>query len=339
MQFTIFTGIKTSMSQDVRVVNLDKKKFERASQIADYVDGLRSRFLPFKFAYIGQAAKTHDELAKSPDYQFSDIESSLIKNKLADEMPSLFTEENLTVIDIGSGNGIKGGLIISQMVSRNKAIDYVAVDYSKSLLEIAISNLSKIASDFTPVSLILDFEDDDFPSNFSREILALGSHRSTKLILLLGHTLGNPSNRIQTLSNLEAIMQVGDILVLGMDTYSEENENLILQSYQNEAFYKAIFNPLSFCGIERADGSINVSFDKGSKDVKVEFELSSNIEVFTDPTTPEICFSAREKIVIGTSHRFTLQEIGEMLSTCNLNLIKNIKDESNPYVLTIASKA
>lgn len=313
---------------------LDPNAFETDSQKDEYISSLRNRILPFKFAYIGRAAHTHDELIRSPEYGLADTEATLIRSRFSSDIIPNLTGSVLMVVDVGSGNGMKGALVLQELKKRFSIIRSVALDYSQTLLGIAKAHLLASEPSLNVEAHRIDIEGGQ-AANSLKEIRSTSP--SPALFLFLGHTLGNPANRLQTLSNIRYSMNPGDKILVGIELYHPERVSEVLKHYQNEAFYQAIFNPLTFAGIGRTDGQIIISFDEATRDVVVHFELAADFQIKT-MISGDIDFISGERLQIGISHRFEQTEIQELFSQAGLHVDKLLLDGTESYVLVLAGR-
>lgn len=71
------------------------------------------------------------------------------------------------------------------------------------------------------------------------------------------------------LSNVALSMAQGDHLLVGIELFRPDRIADILGHYQNEPFYRAVFNPLTFCGLTRSDGALEVGFNETTRNVEV----------------------------------------------------------------------
>lgn len=314
--------------------SLDHGAFERAEQADEYLAALRQRVVPFKFAYVGPAAHTHDQLVRSQEYGLADVEAELIRAEFASSiLPKLEDGTRLNVIDVGAGNGMKALLVLDILRDSFVGLKYVALDYSETLLQIARQNISTRLPRLDVITHRIDFEADSFAEIVKRlwtETLC------PSLLLFLGHTLGNPTDRLQTLSNIGDSMGARDNLLVGIELYERAGVDEVLEHYRNEPFYRAIFNPLTFAGVMRTDGELGVSFNESSKDVEVHFELARDVRICVD-ASEEIFLRRGERLLIGVSHRFEEAELRELFPSAGLHIRDLVFDENRTYALVLAT--
>lgn len=314
-----------------REYDLDFNAFERQQQLDEYLAALKQRMLPLKFAYIGRAAHTHDELVRSREYGLADAEAALIRARFASSILPKLSGAGLNVIDVGSGNGIKALVVLRILHQKFSDLRYIGLDYSEELARIAVRNISAELPWLTVVTWQIDFEANPF-----RDIVDRIRTGYSNLLLFLGHTLGNPFDRLRTLSNTRNSMGSQDTLLVGVELYQPTRVHEVLEHYRNEPFYRAVFNPLTFAGLQREDGILEVSFNELTKNVEVHFQFTKDVSVRISPSEV-IEFKSGEKLFIFLSHRFSEAELREMFPMAGLHVRDILLDDDRTYALIFAS--
>lgn len=308
--------------------------FERSMQVIEYRDAIKSRFLPLKFAYIGRAAHTHDELVRSHEYGIADTEANLIRAKLLSIIPDELKRNGVNIIDIGSGNGLKATHIIKIFLKEKTTVRYFALDYSSELSSIALRNIESIMPSMALKSFIVDFE----TAMFSDVITNVNQNSNfPNFFLLLGHTLGNPAMRDMALMNIAKSMSHESFLLTGVELYDSAKIASILEHYKNEPFYRAVFNPLTFCGIQNDDGFLDIKFNHKTRNVEVYFEF---VRDFSSEISPfeGIAFKKGERLLIFLSHRFDRTDLGNLFAQAGLRIQKTVQSDDQSYLLVLADR-
>jgi uncharacterized SAM-dependent methyltransferase len=169
--------------------------------------------IPMEFFYnsdIGAIRWKH--LCESVEYpaytrsiQFIQKKSTNIFNIIGKD----FFNNPLDIISLGPGNGIKDGYFLKSLLgyTKQEAISCLLVDISMKMLHIAAHNLKtdkrfrKIAKK-VKIEYIHSLFDDLYIS--AKEIK---KSNSSKIYLLLGNTLGNTSQEIIFLNQINAALQ------------------------------------------------------------------------------------------------------------------------------------
>lgn len=313
---------------------LKTDEFEREDQINQFVYCLQNKKLPLKFAYIGKTAHTHDKLVRSKEYKLSDNEGKLIREKLTPEKISKNIPRGFNIIDIGSGNGLKATSVIYALKKQNLEINYLALDYSDELLLIASKNIIKCFPHLGIQTIQTDFEERSFVPELSKIHLVSNFEN---IFLFLGTTLGNPFNRERVLQNICDSMKVGDTLLVGVELYDEKKISEVLSHYNNVPFYNAVFNPLTFAGVNFEDGELKVLFNQYSRNVEVHFIFNKRISILCR-NHEHIDFFPNDDLFIFVSHRFTKEELISDLNKVGISSLTTLLDKNSNYALFICKK-
>jgi len=314
-----------------KLLSLNPDSFEQNDQAQAYFEGLKSGMIPHRFAYVASAAHTHDELFRSIEYGMVDLELSLIRAGLSQVLTE-FSSIGLNIVDVGSGNGMKASEVIRLLSQRFAHLNYAALDYSSELLEIC---KRRVCSNF-PLMQVKSFQIDFEKNSFGQivdTVAAISEYPC--LLLFLGHSLGNSLDSRQTLLNIRDSMRSEDTLLIGVELYQPERIEEILGHYRNEPFYRAVFEPLTFVGLKRDDGSLEVSFNREARRVEVHFEFWQDVTVLGS-TTETVEFQRGEKLLIFISYRFTKRELQETFSSVALEIRDTIIDDAGSYLLLYA---
>ncbi len=240
-----------------------------------------------KFSYLGNGAKNFLKLAQSPNYLGYSREILLI-DKIR---PFLTQFEEL--IDLGPGDGRKACKII------NQACNYLAMDISCEMLEIARHNQDAIDN---RVYEICDFS--DFVQ--LRQTICRRTHvKSRRLLMILGNTLANETNMEIFLRNLGQLVRNDDCLLVGMELLCDTDR--ILLEYRDEQNCLLTVKPLEAIGISTENGVLNITFNELMNRVEEWFIFTRNTII-----NPYVGLEAGDKILLSVTHKPSLLEITEI---------------------------
>ncbi|GAA2018385.1 hypothetical protein GCM10009839_13200 [Catenulispora yoronensis] len=267
--------------------------FESPEHRHQLAECLESGYVPLKFAYTGSAALTHDRLARSTGYQqvIGQVrnEVSVWRRAVGD------VDRPLRIVEIGPGNGVHSDSFLRGLTVDRPAGRYLAVDFSRTLLDIALSQIrAGCASDLSlrgevwdieegPTAAIENWRDDDEPVT----------------LCLLGNTLGNVEDPISVLANIAFSARVGDMLLMSVTLASRpQDDSLMLAPYETEVFQAAVLEIFAMAGVpldairltldvvdDAVVGTINVTRDVVLDDTKLV------------PGRPIRCFVSRRFVI------------------------------------------
>jgi len=242
--------------------------FESNKQVSEFVTALRGRSeIPLKFEYLQDGANRWDRLVHSKDYGIGLEEAKIIKgyvNEILNE-----TSEKVNILDIGCGNGEKALLFLENIKSKRKK--YVALDISKTMLELAKKKILKKEPELNAEFYNIDFEAGNF-ANITDNLRE--KNYSNNLLLFLGNTLGNVSDKSRVLSNIRESMTLKDYLLIGIELFDVKRIQEILRHYEGNNLWKDnIMTALEYFGLNKEDGSIIVKFNKDKNQVEARFVI------------------------------------------------------------------
>jgi len=137
--------------------------------------------IPLKFAYLGKGAYNWDRIARhrSEKIGINTTEAILLRKRISSFLSSYSIEKGINVIDIGCGNGTPAYPILEELKKRNVPFDYVPIDISGEMLNLAIKNIKSNFKGLKCRPVKLDFES----GNFSDVIYDLKKDCSSNLLL------------------------------------------------------------------------------------------------------------------------------------------------------------
>lgn len=154
------------------------------------------------------------------------------------------SEKNFTVIDIGSGNGMKGRTFIERM-GEDSVKAYYPVDIQP--IELAAALKANTAGAYAKHPTLLPFE--NLRARFPLQLLP----GEGQIYVFFGGTYGNfPAATIN--SYLKPVVSSGGQLLIAMPIIVEaKSESEIIASYSNIKIEDTAFGPLAQMGFEKAD--------------------------------------------------------------------------------------
>ncbi|MCJ7635256.1 L-histidine N(alpha)-methyltransferase [Candidatus Bathyarchaeota archaeon] len=303
--------------------------FENEEQEREFWAVLRQRSLPLKFAYVGDAAFTHDRLAQQSTYKelagAIDVEMRAIKGHCdhTGHPPQ-------QLCDVGPGNGVQSVEFLEAFSRSGYKLDkYLGLDFSKTLLNIGIKRIKEHFPDLKVDSAIWDFE--KAPTSAISKWRIKGS----TLVTMTGLTLGNPDDPLQVLKNLRNSCVFDDILVLGVALMYECDSEIFIREYTNDIFKAAALEPLKMAGINIEEGDFHLHFSKAMNAVIAEFICGTDITI--EYKGEKIRFSRGESIHCFTSRRFADIEMKKLLHEAGWGLLNIAYDEGKTHAVYVSA--
>src|SRR5580704_12606732 len=186
--------------------------------------------IPVKFTYFGEGAELWDAVYKDPSHsaEVTSAEEALMMTHIKSFMHVFRDAESINLIDLGCGNGLPAIGILEKLYEENVSANYVAVDLSKTMMELAMKNMRSRFPDLPVTELYLDFESESLASSL---LDIKRQSRLPNLLINLGNTLGNYVNVSSVLTNLLQSMTLEDYLIIGNGLVHDQNSQKILKAY------------------------------------------------------------------------------------------------------------
>lgn len=266
--------------------------------------------IPLKFVYLGEGAHNWDALAggRTENGGINSIEGILLADKAADFIRTFKNVSKLNVIDIGCGNGYPGVPIFNELQKQGIEFRYVPVDISAELLDLAEKNIKEMFPDIEVQKFQLDFE----LGNFSDMTYDLKSDGSSNLLLFLGSTLGNFSDRNRVLTNFRDSMSSDDYLINGVELTNFAKINKILSHYSLDAVGDFLYFIPEQIGIKREDTDFNVIWNDRENQVEMRMVLKKDASITIGKDSFKL--EEGETIFLARSMKFAEWSVTKLLS-------------------------
>lgn len=247
--------------------------FEAEFQQQECLRCFYAGFIPLKFAYSGTAARTHDLLGMSGEYQ-SVVASPTFESETLDgffkELPHA---KPLRWVEIGPGNGIHSIKFWKNFAPAHKVDDLILFDFSDKLVRLASKRLTSALSSW---SVRVRRSVWDIERGVTNEVIDfLGDHPGA--VVLFGNTLGNVECPPEAMLNIRSSLPDETPLCITCSGFDEEiTDEDIVRPYGTAVFAAAALEPLRMLGIKVEAGRMVTTFDRLRRVVECHytFDLS-----------------------------------------------------------------
>ena len=149
-------------------------------------------------------------------------------------------DQDISIIELGSGSSLKTKILLNEFVSNNKKVFYFPIDVSETMLNDSIDKLSTEFKNLRVIGVC-----SEYASGIKEVNVFMLNHSDVpeaKLLVFLGSSIGNldPVQVQKFLTALKEQVNYGDAILIGFDL---QKETAILENaYNDNAGMTAQFN-------------------------------------------------------------------------------------------------
>lgn len=217
--------------RDVKALARDVEALKR-----EVVEGLRRspKRVSSSVLYDAEGSRLFQRIMGLPSYYLSRAEEEVLRVH-ARAMARRFSNERLSVVDLGAGDGSKTAILLRALGEVTSELVYAPVDVSRAALE-GLERAHRERSPEIPLSLV----EGDYTNGLAEVGERFPGHR--RLALFLGSNIGNleASDAARLLSTWRRALVPGDCLLLGFDLLKDPE--LLQRAYDDEQEITASFN-------------------------------------------------------------------------------------------------
>lgn len=278
-------------------------------QEAELVTSIQGRGeVPLKFAYLGEGAENWHRIAKERSGGgINYAETRLLLQRVRDFLGSFKKLQKVNIIDVGCGDGTPVFPVLDELKKQEINFRYVPLDISPEMLDIAEKNIKdKYKCEIKKI--LLDFE----LGNFSDITYNLKSDGSSNLLLFLGSTLGNFSDRNRVLTNIRDSMGSDDFLIVGVEMTNFSKIHKIIPHYTTKSVLDLIFTIPSKIGI--AKNAIRYEAKWNEKESQVECWITLKKDQKVKVGSSSFKLEKDERILLARSIKFNEWTFTKLMS-------------------------
>jgi uncharacterized SAM-dependent methyltransferase len=299
--------------------------FESEDQLKAFIKALSDHAIPGKFAYVGEAGATYNIHALTSEYgqvtrSVAD-ESSLLLEVWGQELNSI-----RTLVDVGPGNGLHSAALLQRLLSAVNWLpsEYLAVDYSLYMAELAKRNMKRLVPGIQVNSIPSDIE-----NAFTRAPPRLPDVLES-IYFLLGNTIGNVESISRAMQGIRNLAGDGARLLIGCALFGEHRSvESYLKPYRMNTYRDCVLRPLMMIGVPRHAIEFAVEF---SPDTRTISTLARFKEDFSRTVLDEgVVVRAGSAVRCALSRRFLPGEIPHLLKQLNITVLGMAEDPANGH--------
>jgi dimethylhistidine N-methyltransferase len=325
--------------------NQEAKEFRAREFELDVLEGLASseKFLHFKYFYDNMGSDLFDQICRQPEYYPTRTEAAILQ-QFAPKIADLVQADEVSVVELGSGSGIKTRILIREMVARKSRVCYFPIDISQKSLQ---ENSAMLQSEFPEIEVV-DIAQDYIHG--VREVNTIISANEagmpqTMLFLFLGSSIGNfePRQLLSFLQTIKENMQLGDLFLVGFDLHKDKR--ILDSAYNDKNGITARFN-LNL--LERINTELQGQFDLSKfahvahyneQMRRIEMHLLSkeDQQVYIGALGRSFRFRKGESIHTENSYKFELDQIRKIVDESGFSVKEFFTDADAWFGLALLS--
>lgn len=289
----------------------------------------KSKEIPPKYFYFGKGARNWDRYSRDENYSLGKAE----ERHLVRSLPEVFEAIGpgaIHLIDLGPGNGIKAGMILSQASDGGRPAMYAALDISGDILDLVRKSgrihFPGVKSRF----FLIDFEERSLRP-ILRDLRARS--RRTGLILLLGS--GNVTNKSRVLRHIRHAMTGSDFFLMSAELRRPGDASGILKHYAQRESQHVVFFGLKRLGVRESDGHFVLGFNRIKEQAEVSFVLDRSVTV---GSAERLRLRKGAKVLLFTSHKPTAGSLRRHLEKMGFEIIRFLTDAKGCLALVLCRK-
>jgi uncharacterized SAM-dependent methyltransferase len=287
--------------------------------------------IPVKFTYLDEGAELWDAVYKDADHSaaVTAAEDALVMTHIKSFMHVFGTVDRINLIDLGCGNGLPAIQILDKLYEENISVNYVAVDMSKSMMELAFKNMKSRFPDLSTTELQLDFESESLGSAL---LDIKRRHGLPNLLINLGNTLGNYVNVSSVLTNLLQSMTLEDYLIIGNGLVHDQNSQKILKAYVHSET-EQVTAPARALGLFTDEDDYRVLWNPTDRRVEARIKLSGDRKLSL--AGQSILMESGDEILVFQSRKYTEASLASLLSDVGFRTELLTTNRNRSYVLAM----
>ena len=311
---------------------------EPARNVPDITEDLRTgllsepRSLPPKYFYDERGSRLFEQICTTSEYYPSRTEEKLLSHYSEEIINQVKPGE---IMELGSGNAQKTRRLLDACEITNHTCLYTPLDICETMLENVYAQLKSDYHWLEVMPLLGDYR---------AGLENLPKSHGIRLYVFLGGTIGNfyPREAQDFIKEIKAHMQPGDYLLLGADRVKDHH--ILDAAYNDKQGITAEFNLNVLHVLNR---ELKADFNPGyfehqagfnSRHNRIEMHLvcSRNHSVHLQLLDEKITFHQGESILTEVSHKFTFDELEDLLEECGLYICNHYEPDNKYFSLILA---
>ena len=308
----------------------------------------KSKYLKPKYFYDNIGSELFEEICRQPEYYLTKTEAAILE-MCSSDIAMIYSSNNKNddtnaIIELGSGSSLKTRILLQSFLETNQkcAHYYFPIDISHSILQDTVKMLSSKFPKLKVIGLSTDYLDgidkaNQFINNNENIISA------PRIVVFLGSSIGNfePKEAKSFLKVLTDKLNKGDLLLVGFDLH--KSQKILNAAYNDAAGITAKFNLNILHRINKELGGefdLNLFkhyafYNRDKRRIEMHLISTCKQQVYIREIDETFDFEEGESIHTENSYKYTLKQIDNLTTGCNLKVKKHFTDKNRWFDLAM----
>ncbi len=289
--------------------------------------------LPSALLYDELGSLLFEAITLLPEYEVARVDTKMLETHVGAVLALM--PGALELIELGPGHGKKAQVVLVELMKRQAATSFVAVDVAAAALEGCRRHLEVLGQ------VTVTCVQDTFIAGLQRATAERSSAR--RLVLFLGSNLSNFDRReaLAFLRDVRAALAPGDGLLLSADL--EKPVERLLPAYDDAQGVTAAFNKNVLVRLNRelaanfdpAAFEHEARWNAAARRIEMHLRATRACNVSLERLALELRFERGETIWTESSHRFNVAELTAWGHLAGFEPSPSWVDETWPLALTL----
>ena len=304
-------------------------------QEAEIITAIKGRGeVPLKYNYVSKkGAEAWNNIAimrQDPKVRgINSIEGALLSNKASSFLAPYKDFKKINIIDIGCGNAYPVFPLMSRLNKNKVIVRYVPIDISETMIGMATKNVRKWFPKVEIVPHIIDYE----LGHFSDIVYDLRKNGYVNLLLFLGSTIGNASDRSRVLTNFRDSMTSEDYFIVGAELVNLAKVNKLIGHYTSKKIFNLVFSTLEYYGVKKTSVKYEIKFNYNLNQIEMLVKFIKNVKFKIGEE--EIFLEKDDELLLGISVKFTDWSFAKLFSDVGFRIELFTSSPEKGYALTM----
>jgi L-histidine N-alpha-methyltransferase len=291
------------------------------------------RWIPSRFLYDARGSELFEAICELPEYYLTRTEAAILERH-APQLPGLTGP--VTLVELGSGSSVKTDHVLAAYSAGGMPVQYVPVDVSASILEVAAERIQETFPSVNVAGLHGEYE----------HALPLLTSYAPVLLLFLGSTIGN-FNHAESLAfwrRVVAALPEGGYVLLGVDLVKDTA--VLEAAYNDSAGVTARFTRNLFARMNRELGAgleldairHEARWNAPWQRIEIGARFLRDQSVTIQPLGRRFRIAAGELVMTEISRKFVLSHLQDYLACFGLETVHVATDERQWFGVLLLRK-